>query len=680
MKKTTIFTAFLALLGSSAALSAQSFSDYAWKGDMIPTPTIPAEYADADAVIFRSETYSRGSFSGEFPYIEQLSTYRTQTHLKIQKQDALDDYKRVFIPRFRGQMGDYVQIKEYDIRIRKADGKVIDLEVKKLPLVTLTEEDDNYDNREEYYVYDVPNLAVGDEIETVSVIESKFLDQGRIVNLYQEYPALEVIYVISIPNTVKLVGNVYNGMPQPKITQGEQITYAWTMNNLKAIPEANGAGSIFTKTLPYFIYELNFDAFRGGESFTPKNYRDLAIQYLEDFLVIRINKKKKLEEFYTTLFEKSPDNLQKLIALNEFITKKMQIVGRKDLNTSDGIDDYLVNSKTDYAGVSRIYLDFFQRYNIEHYLAFAKNKFDGDFDIKFLSRTQIADYFFVIKIGESFFAISGLNGINEFGANLAGVPIYLVNLSNRNKKDLEQLNFGEANIRTAADNRQHSRTNIEYNSSTGATSGKNILTLSGIYSTNARGNYVNATKADTLVKTLQRGYGNLYKDNNVVIKSAEVKQYEVMPPYPFKMETAFDIEKIFKKQADGSIVFNLEKWLSHNLRTVVNPEKRVLDYYLPFLGTDIEDLIINFDKDIESSNIADFVVKIDNEYATYECKAVLLKANIVRIESRYTIKHPDADNAEKPLLIAKDKAKLLAEVNKAFEKVQKTKLVVKLKN
>lgn len=680
MKKTTIFTAFLALLGSAANLSAQSFSDYTWKGDMAATPKIPAEYADAAAVIFKTETYSLGAFSGEFPYIEQLSSYRSQTHLKIQKQEALDDYKRVFVPRFRGQIGDYVQIKEYDIRIRKADGKVIDLEVKKLPLVSLTEEDENYDNREDYYVYDIPNLAVGDEIETVSVIESKFLDQGRIVNLYQEYPALEVVYVISIPNTVKLVGNVYNGMPQPKIGKGEQITYTWTMNNLKAIPEANGSGSIFTKTLPYFIYELNFDNFRGGESFTPKNYRDLAIQYLEDFLVIRINKKKKLEEFYAKLFEKAPDNLQKIIALNDFITKKMQIVGRKDLSESDGIDDYLVNGKTDFIGISRIYLDFFERYKIEHYLAFAKDKFDGDFDIKFLSSTQIADYFFVFKIGESFFAVSGLNGINEFGANLAGVPIYLVNLSDRSQKELEQLNFGEANIRTAADNRQHSRTNLEYNSSTGATTGKNILSLSGIYSTNARGNYVNANKADTLAKTLQRGYANIYKENNVVVKTAEIKQYEVMPPYPFKMETSFDIEKVFKKQADGSLVFNPEKWLSHNLRTVVNPENRVLDYYLPFLGTDIEDLIISFDKDVESSNIADFVVKIDNEYASYECKAVMLKANIVRIESRYTIKHPDADNAEKPLIIAKDKAKLLDEINKAFEKVQKTKLVVKLKN
>jgi hypothetical protein len=680
MKKTTKFHSIAAaFLLASSSLLAQGFTDFAWKGDMPATPAIAAEYASADAVIFKTETYSRGTFSGEFPYIEQLSTYRSQTHLKIQKEEALKNYKRVFVPRFKGQIGDYVQMREYDIRIRKADGKVIDLEVKKLPQAVLTEDDDNYESREDYYIYDIPDLAIGDEIETVSVIESKFLDQGRIVNLYQEYPTLEALYTISIPNKVKLVGNVYNGMPLPKITKGEQMVYSWTMNNLKAIPESNAQGSIFAKELPYFIYELNFDAFRGGEAFTPKNYRDMAIQYIEDFLTIRINKKKKVEEFYTKLFEKAPSELEKIIALNDFLTKKMQIVGRKELSESDGIDDYLTNAKTDYAGVSRIYLDFFERYKVEHYLAFAKDRFDGDFDINFLSNTQIGDYFFVFKMGESFFAVSGLNGINEFGTNLSGVPFYLVNLSDRSQKQLEILNFGDANIRESADNKQHSRTQVEFNSATSKASCKNTLTLTGMFSTAIRGNYVNASKADTLAKALQRGYGNVFKDNNLVVKTAEVKQYEVMPPYPFKMETTYELDNLLKKQADGSYVFNLEKWLGHNLRRVVNSENRVLDYYLPFLGSDVEDLILIFDKDIESSNIADFVIKVDNEYATYECKASQLKPNALRIESRYTIKHPDAKNADKPLVIAKEKAKILHEANKAYEKVEKTRLTFKLK-
>ncbi len=675
-----------ALLSSPALVQAQSFTDFVWKGDMPPAPKdIPAEFLQSDAIIYKTETYSRGTFSGEFPYIEQLATYRTQTQLKILKEAALKDYKQVAIPRFRGQIGDYVQVREYDIRIRKADGKIIDLEVKKLPKRELKEGDEDYEEREDYYFYEIPDLAVGDEIETVSVIESKFLDQGRIVNLYQEYPTLEANYTISIPNKVRLVGNVYNKMPQPKITKGEQMVYSWTMTNLKAIPEANAQGSIFTKELPYFIYELNFDAFRGGESFTPKNYRDLAIQYVEDFLSFRVNKAKKVDDFYATLFaeykvlEDEHRDLNRLAALNDFIAKKMQIVPRKELSDKDGIDDYLTNKKTDYAGISRIYLDYFERFKLEHYLAFGKSRFDGDFDINFLSSTQIGDYFFIVNLGNTYFSVSGINGINEMPSSMVGVPYYLVNLSDRSKKELESLNFGDGALRESGDNKQFSRSQAEINSTTGKATIKNTSSFTGFYSTQSRGGYVAAMKADTLVKTLQKSYENYYKDQAPKVLSAEIKQYEVLPPYPFKMETTYELESVLRKQEDGTQSLNLEKWLGHSLRTVVAAETRTLDYYLPFLGSDTDDLILVFDKDIESSNIADFNVKIDGEYALYECKATQLKPNTLRLESRYFIKHPDAKNAEKPLLIPKDKLKNLDDANKAFEKLEKTRLKIKFK-
>lgn len=671
----------MALWASPMLASAQSFTDYVWKGEMAAAPKdVSAEFLQSDAIIYKTETYSRGTFSGEFPYIEQLATYRTQTHLKILKESALKDYKNVSIPRFRGQIGDYVQVREYDIRIKKAkDGKVLDLEVKKLPKRDIKEGDDEYDAREDYYFYEIPDLEVGDEMEIVSVIESKFLDQGRIVNLYQQYPTLESVYTISIPNKVRLVGNVYNKMPQPKITKGEQMVYSWTMNNLKAIPEANAEGSIFTKELPYFIYELNFDAFRGSEGFTPKNYRDLAIQYVEDFLSFRVNKAKKVDEFYATLFGATTDGLERLAKLNDFIAKQMQIVPRKELSDKDGIDDYLTNKKTDYAGISRIYLDFFERFKMEHYLAFAKNRFDGDFDPSFLSSAQIGDYFFVVKIGDNFFSVSGLNGINEMPYNLVGVPYYLVNLSDRSKKDLESINFGDAALRESSDNKQFSRSQAEINVGTGKATVKNTASYTGMYATGSRGGYVGAMKADTLVKAIQKGYDNYYKDHAPKILSAEIKQYEVLPPYPFKLETSFELSDIMRKQDDGSQVINLEKWINHSLRDVVSAESRTLDYFLPFLGSDTDDLILIFDKDIESSNIADLNIKVDGEYASYECKATQLKPNTLRIESKYIIKHPEAKNAEKPLVIAKDKLKNLDEANKAFEKVEKTKLKIKFK-
>lgn len=197
--------------------SAQSFSDYKWKKEMADVVEIPAEYKDADAVILSTTTYSRGTFSGTFPRIEQLATYRTQEHVKIQNEEALEDYSRVILQRFKGQIADYVQYKNVDIRIRKKDGKVIDYVVRQLPQAELKEGDDLYESKDDLYIYEVKDLEVGDEIEKVIIIESKFLDQGRTVNLYNDYPTLKSKFTLSVPLKVNVKGRIYNEMKNPKV-------------------------------------------------------------------------------------------------------------------------------------------------------------------------------------------------------------------------------------------------------------------------------------------------------------------------------------------------------------------------------------------------------------------------------------------------------------------------------
>lgn len=675
MNKRTLFLGLLWGIGLySPTLQAQSFTDHAWKSPMPVAPAIPAEHQNAKAVIFKSETFSKGEFSGEFPYsLEQLGIYRTYMHLKIQSEEALKDYKRVAVSRFKGQIGDYVQMKEYDIRVRKKDGTVKDLTIKDLPKPTLTEDDELYDSREDLYIYEIPDLAIGDELEIISVIESKFLDNGRIVNLYQEYPTLEAKFIISVPSNVGLKGEQYNGMPKVDIkSQGEQRVYTWTMNNLKAIPEANASGSIFTKKLEYFIYELNFDAFRpGGASFSPKNYRDLGIQYFEDYMTIRINKQKRLDEFYTKLFEGQTEFVDKLVSMNEFVTKKLKIINPRDLDKKDGLDDYVTNLKTDYAGVSKLYYDFFKREGVKVYLAFGKDRFDGDFDLAFVSNSQVADYFFIVedKTGATY-TVMGLNGINEISAGLAGQPVYLINLTDRSKKDLESLTFPDAGLKSLEDNKQLSKNMLEIKLADNSATLKNTTQMSGYYATNSRGGMVSAHKADTLVKFLQRANENGHKENSIQVTEATLKQFEVLPPYPFIGTYTMTLKNLLKPKETNTWEFDIEDWVGNSLRRVRNAEARILDYYVPFAGSDVDDWYLIFDKEVTIANMADYNQKIDNEFVTYESKITQLKPNTIRLESRYTVKQ---------LFIPKEKVGELDKANKAAEKMYKTKLQIKAK-
>jgi len=686
MKK-NCFLIVLLLSLSCWQLSAQSFGDYVWKGEMTIAPEIPVEYADADAVILNSETYSRGTFSGTFPYIEQLATYRTQIHVKIQKEAALEDYNRVIIQRFKGRIADYVQYKTVDVRIRKADGTVKDYNVRDLPLAKITEEDDLFDSKEDLYIYELEDLKIGDELEMITVIESKFLDQGRTVNLYNEYPTLKASFGISVPLKVGIDGRIYSNMPKPKTrkTSTNKI-FSWEMKNLKGAPEANSSGTIYQNNLEYFIYELNFDAFRQDQlSFQVKNYADLILQYSEDFLKVRVRKKKKLEEFYAqlfmdgaTAFGKKPEELQaieKVYLLNEYIAKKMQIINKEleDFEKSEGIDYFLLNGKTNGRNLVRIYRDFFERFEIPYYVAIAKSRFTGPIDLGFVSNTQVGDYFFVFKNGEGFLSINGMGGLNELPWNFYNTKCYMRDITDRDAT-LQEINFGDGALMDAKNNKRFVRAQVQINLKKNSITQKTSNSYSGLYSRGARGGIMNGHKADTLDKTLQRSFDynfRAYEEIKATVSNAKVDKMETSPLANFAFKYSYDvvIDNLLKEEK-GTFTVDADEFLGHSIRNVVNAEKRTLDYHVPYLGTDKEEYYLVFDEDVELENASELERKVENEYASYEMKVTQMKPNMIRIQSIYVVKK---------IFITKDQVLKLDEVNQAYKDVRDSKLVFKTK-
>jgi len=686
MKKSCFLIAML-LTCSYWQVSAQSFSDYQWKAEMAAEVEIPAEYADADAVLINNESYSRGSFSGTYPYIEQLATFRTQFHVKIQKKEALEEYNRVIVQKFKGRIADYVQYKYVDIRIRKADGTVKDYNVRDLPKAVLTEDDDLFESKDDLLIYEIKDLEVGDELEQVSVIESKFLDQGRTVNLYSSYPCLKSSFTISVPSKVRVKGNSYNNMPKPNVrTTSTNKIYKWEMTNLKAVPEANSSGTIFANSLEYLIYELNFDAFREYQlSFQVNNFADLILQYSEDFLKVRVRKKKKLQEFYDNLmangaklFGKEADKLaaiERLYILNEFVAKKLKMINKEleDFEKSEGIEYFLVQGRVDRRNLMRIYRNFFERYEIPYYVAIAKSRFSGPIDLGFVSNTQIGDYFFVMKNGDGYIPVSGTGGLNELSWNFYNTKCFMRDITNREAK-LQEINFGDAPLKDLKANKRSSRTQVQVSLKENKITQKVSNSYSGLYARGARGGIVTGHKADTLNKTLQGSFDYNYRAYDKIktkVSNAKVSKFETSPLAKFAFKYSYDvaIENLIEEK-DGKYMIDLDELISHNIRNVVNAENRTLDYHVPFLGTDKEEYYLMFDKEVESENIADLAKTIDNEFATYSFTVTQMKPNMIRVQSSYQVKQ---------LFIAKDQVKGLDAANQAFFDIRDMKLVVKAK-
>lgn len=664
-------------------LPAQGFGDYTWKTEMKTSPAIPSEFEDAAAVIYNYETYSRGSFSGTFPYIEQLASYREQYHVKILKEESLKDYQRIILNRFKGRIADYVQIKTVDIRIRKASGVVKDYKVRDLPMPEITEEDDYFDSKDDFLIYEIPDLEIGDELELITVIESKFLDNGRIVNLYKSYPILNGSFVISVPLKVQLKGDIYNGMPIPKVSNNStNRIYTWEMQNLKAVPEANASGSIFTKDLEYFIYELNFDAFRQDQLLSKVvNYADQIFQYSEDFLKVRVRKKKKLTEFYDNLFaqgakafNKSPEDLlavERVYLFSDFVMTKMKMVSEEleDYEKSEGIEYFLMAEKTDRRNLMHIYRDFFERFDIPYYLAIGKNRFNGPIDLNFVSNTQIGDYFFVFKNGEGFMTLNRMGGLNELPWNFCNTKCYMRDITDRQAK-LQEINFGDQALKDSKNNKRFSRTQAVVNLKSNQIIQKVSNSYSGLNARGARNQILSAYKADTLVKALQRNFDRNYRVQETIksiVKSATVLKLESSPlnNYALKYKYEVSIDNLITEK-DGLYQLDIDEFFSHSIRYVSNPANRILDYHIPYLGTDKEEVIFVFEKETSLINAAELSKKMENDYASYTFKVTQLNPNTIRVQSIYQVKQ---------LFIKHDKVKELDTVNQLFIELRDQKLL-----
>ena len=684
MKRNYLLLALIWMAGCSQLL-AQSFSDYEWKEDMVVAESIPEEYTSAEAVIIHAETYTRSTISGTFPYLDQLSTFRQQVHVKLQSEKAIEDNQRIILNRYKGRIGDFVQYKYVDVRVKKAaDGKVIDYKVRDLKQPELDIEDDLYSRKDDITIYEIPDLVIGDEIETVTVLEFKFPNSGETVNFYSAYPTLKRSYTVSVPLKVNVDGRSYNNMPKPIIRNtSTNRVIQWEMENLRAVPEANSPGTIYQMDLEYFIYELNFDAYRMNPlSFKVENYADYLLQYSEDYMNVRVRKKKKLEEFYEQLFAdgakafgKTADKLQaveKVYLLNQYITKEVQPIVEEleDFEKSEGIEYFLLNKRANGRHILRIYRDFFERFDIPYFLAGGRNRLAGPIDLGFVSPTQINNYFFIFKNGDGYLSISGFGGLNELPWQYYNTKIYMRDITDR-EATLQEINFGDAPLKDAKNNKRFSRSQVQINLGNNKITQKTSTSVSGLYARGTRNGIVEGHKADTLVKTMQQSYDFAYRayDNiKATVKSAKVDKYEISPVvnFDFKYSVEAEIEGLIK-QKEGKYKIDIDEFLSHNIRRVVNAKNRALDYHVPFLGTDTEEYYLIFDQNVTIENMDKLNQKLENEYASYQCVVTQLKPNMIRIQSVYTTKE---------LFIKKDEAQKLDAVNEVFKKIRDSKITI----
>jgi hypothetical protein len=358
--------------------------------------------------------------------------------------------------------------------------------------------------------------------------------------------------------------------------------------------------------------------------------------------------------------------------INEFIVKEMKPMGREmeDYEKSEGIEYFLTKKETDYRNLMRIYRDFFERNQIPYYIGIAKNRFSGPIDLNFVSNTQISEYFFVFKSGDNFFSINGYGGLNELPWSYYNTDCYIRDITDR-QAELQKINFGDAILNDPKNNKKFKRSQVQINLKNNEINMKVNNSSSGLFVRASRSGIINGYKADTLTKTLDLSFQRSFESReNVITKvsNAVVSKLSSSPLDFYALDYKYDlkINNLIKTKED-QFSMRVSDLMGHAIRNVVNAENRSLDYHVPFLGKDICEAILVFDRDVTIENLDEMSTSVNNEFASYELKITKLKGNMYRIKSTYE---------PKKLFISKEDAVYLDEANKAFRKFYDAKLIM----
>ncbi len=646
MKSTikNIFFLLLFWLLSATSLSAQK--NYKWDPP-VPSVAIPEAFKTADAVII-SNYENRQTYFEEYRFFSQNIIKR---RIKILTELGLEKYGRIFLPK-KPEL--FISI--LDARTIKKDGTIIDLDPKKdINSIELTEEDD-FLNRTKYQVFSIPGLEVGDEFEMVCIHEGYGLERGATVVLHDFIPVLESKFTIETGDKrIIIMAANRNQMPKPEVKNNlNSIVFTWKANNLPGLIEERG--NISAKTLPHFIYELNFDRlYRDAAPPNIENWRDLLLYINKQYFDVRIRKKKKFKETYAKIIStaKSDSKFDQLNAIQKYLNE-VQLITIPKKEEGEGIEYFLEKKKADYNTLIKMYKSLLSNLGVTYQIAAGRSKFQGAIDLEFPTYVQITDFLFVVEENDNSHVLplktkSTSYGINEIPLDLTGTDIYLIHPNE--KTSFRMISLPKPN---------HKK-NVRLHKIKGKVKLKE-KTLSYLSETTFGGAFstLNRSRHYRLENQLQKyGEEQLEKQNIALLDSISLSSKPTQFPYRYKLTQQYQTKQQISELEKNVYNISLENFLEHTIQQV--NENRLLDYYPSYTYTDAFSYYLEFDHAVKLNNKENLDRVISNDLGSFTMSINQSTPNLILIRSKYILKATHIPVSKIPDLISLNKAAIDAD-------------------
>jgi hypothetical protein len=574
---------------------------------------------------------------------------RSSSRLKLNTSQGIQNYAYVSLPK-----SDQMAINEFEITTYKPDGRVLTFDSTQL-LHSSVNDLENNTNLFDITKYVIPGVEVGDEIEVTYSMEFTGNFTSRLFGNIFQYdiiPSLHSEYKIIIPYPYKIFYKCYNDYKQPVTTyDGLKATTTFSVDSLIEIN--NTPYACLSNVLPYFYYSIEFNS-DTTQFITWKDFYNDYIGFLYpsaaftsfDYQVAKQWISKSLKPY------KEKTNIEKFMLLYAKLQNDFELFDPYDGTTTTTTVENFHNNKIDRNSLFRLYATLLDYLNIDFYFCFGRNKYQGLIDNNFLRKDEITEFFLMFKTpgNQTNFIYPHELGqkycFDELPTYLNGTDVYIIKNKELSKKKEEQshyfvpndslLDIQQLRVDNIAyrDNYYHRTRMIGVDLQNNEANYFSMINYSGCSSTDNR-HFFNALFKDkelydNYIKEVQNNR-DLFKIDTIYLRSERLEY-----PYKYSVGMKGKLGKFYNFINDSTILISTSEMMKNNTIDY-DRQNRNMDIMLTYPFSDIQEVIIDFNRPISVINIALLNKEYSNSLGSFRYEATIIGENKLRITSTYII-------------------------------------------
>lgn len=627
--------------------------------------TIDSAFTDSDATLIFQNI--------QLVFAEEKYGLETRKELQykliINTKAGLETYSKLSIPK-----NPLEQLTSICIRTIKKNNKVINLNITDIKEISLASEDNIY-NKQNYLTLSIPSVEIGDEIEIKMTYKNFIIPTSNDIYLHTFLPCLTSKFTLITPRYLKTDIKHHNNLTiKEQKSNGEYLYTIWEAKNLSQIFDQEAC--IPSKEVPYFTYALRAIINLSNGKVIPIEKNSWAV-YIDEISTITEASKRKtksLNIFFETKFPIPPNNIEKLKTIANFqhyINDSISIVYLDSYDSEKSILSMLNKGEIDSKNLLILYDRFFEYLQIDYSIGAGRNKYDGPFDMDFITSNMITNSFISFQINEfTYFLFLKNQGmyyeLGEIPIELQGTEVVIISkkaITDRIKKT--KLEYSDKN-----ENYRKVKSSVKINLEKKSLLGEGKRTYAGSLSLRMRSIFHDITNNE--IKDYMNNFPLKSASDSYTVDSVFFdKSQSSKIPYMCTLFEKFHIENSAITTLDSNLYsISLNDWISHN-----NPKsqknRRTTDYYNYQRFYDNVKYYITFDKKVNLIAKEDYRINKKNEFGSYELNISQINENTILVESNYET------NLE---ILSKDKYFFIHDLEEEIENANNMHLKIKVIN